>query len=115
MSYRLSKILLQKYVNIFFLCKTIELVTILTLKLYRNKILSSQKIIKLFFCFPKENYSKSIKRRYSTSSWNETHFQVKSLTFDFENRILDKNHPLEDFTFESFFKEYLKMCLNRMD
>ena len=56
MSYRLSKILLQKYINISFLCKTIELVTILTLQLYKNKIIASQKIIKLFFCFLKENY-----------------------------------------------------------
>ncbi len=56
MSYRLAKILLKKYINISFLCKTIELVTILTLQLYKNKILSSQKIIKLFFCFLRENY-----------------------------------------------------------
>lgn len=48
MSYRLAKILLKKYINISFLCKTIELVTILTLQLYKNKILSSQKRIKFF-------------------------------------------------------------------
>lgn len=59
MSYRLAKILLQKYINISFLCKTIELVTILTLQLYKNKILASQKIIKLFFCFFKENYKQN--------------------------------------------------------
>ena len=60
MSYRLSKLLLDKYTKISFLCKTIELVTILTLQVYKNKILNSQIILKLLFCVFKEYYKNNI-------------------------------------------------------
>lgn len=47
------KKLLQK--TFFFLCKTIELVSFISLKLYKNKNFSSKKIIHLFFFFFKKN------------------------------------------------------------
>ena len=50
-----------------------------------------------------------INRKYSTD------YKVNSFTFNFKDMILSKNHPLEDFTFESFFKEYIRMCLNEMN
>lgn len=59
MSFRLAKELLNRYENLYYLCKSIELVTILTLQMFKNKISSSRKIIKLFFCYFKEGFKKN--------------------------------------------------------
>jgi len=56
MSFRLVKELLERYKNIYFLCKSIELVTILTLKMFKNKIASAREITKLLFCYIKETF-----------------------------------------------------------
>ena len=56
MSFSLVKKQLDKFKTILFICKTIELITVLTLQFFKNKIISSLKIIKLFFCYFNEYY-----------------------------------------------------------
>jgi len=57
MSFRLAKQLLSQYTAIHSICKSIELVTILTLQMYKKKISSSRKLVKLLFCYVKEVYT----------------------------------------------------------
>lgn len=64
MSFNLAKESLNKFINIRSLCKSIELVTILTLKMFKTKIISSKKVIKLLFCYLKDSF----KYIYKTSS-----------------------------------------------
>jgi len=64
MNFRVVKEALQRYKNIHSLCKSIELVTILTLKIFKNKIFSSREITKLLFCFLKEKYDENVSDLY---------------------------------------------------
>jgi hypothetical protein len=64
MNFRVVKEALQRYKNIHSLCKSIELVTILTLKIFKNKIFASREITKLLFCFFKEKYDENVSDLY---------------------------------------------------
>lgn len=57
MSYKKSKELLDKFVNINKLCKSIELVTILSLQSYKTKLAEASKLISIFYCYLKEIYA----------------------------------------------------------
>jgi len=51
MSFREAHALLIRFENILYLCKSIELVTILTLQMFKNKIVSARKVTRVIFCY----------------------------------------------------------------
>jgi len=54
MSYNFCFTQLKMYKNIHFICKSIELVTILKLNMLKKKILYSRKLTKILFCYLKD-------------------------------------------------------------
>jgi len=54
MSYNFCFTQLKMYKNIHFICKSIELVTILKLNMLQKKILYSRKLTKILFCYLKD-------------------------------------------------------------
>lgn len=56
MSFNIVKTQLDKFKNIHSICKTIELITILTLQFYSSKMIHGIKMIPLIFCYVKECY-----------------------------------------------------------
>ena len=60
MSFKVAKELLNKFKNVYSLCKSIETVTILTLHMFKNKITGSKLLVQFFFCYLKEYYSTNV-------------------------------------------------------